>query len=82
MTTQKNLMIDVCQQDQNFALLRAANSIKDLSPMMIYAVKNEYVRREANGEAPLYEGHNRKLQTPSHHAYIHLCNCIRGCWLK
>ena len=80
--TQKALMISICQLDQDYELLGNTDSIKDLSPDVRERVVGAYVKHEANGEVPEYQGKAEKLHDPKHHAYIHLCNCLRRGWLK
>ncbi len=63
-------------------LLGNTDSIKDLSPDIRERVVGAYVKHEANGEVPEYQGKAEKLHDPKHHAYIHLCNCLRRGWLK
>lgn len=80
--TQKALMISICQLDQEYGLLRDTDSIKHLPPAVQERVIEAYVKHEANGEAAQYQGKAEKLHDPKHHAYIHLCNCLRRGWLK
>jgi hypothetical protein len=77
---QKDLMVKVCEADQDIVTIRRATSIKQLSEGIIDRICVEYERCESNADADQYNGGN--LRIAMRHARYHLATCVREGWLR